>query len=320
MPKDSENPGYYVTSPPKNAAESAFFLVLGAPRGGTTLLIHSLARMGIFVGEKIPFTGEDPHYARYISAGNEDAWHELIKTRSEAHKRHAWKFPQLIHETKFLSRLPASTRLILVFRDPVATGIRGFKATNQPFLVEAETSLDYQMRLLRFAKSFSGPILFVSYEKVLMNPHTLSDALRAFTGITDQVKLDRVREGVKPSPSFYLNRDSEWKRKELSRGLQACLDRLTSREVCGWAFFPGAPDKPVNLEIELESGAVFHTLANQRRNDLKEGGIHPTGQCGFRFPFPSSELLAPGDLVHLREVDSQVEFEGGPFLFNATHP
>lgn len=318
MEQEATNTGYYISHEPEASGEDAFFLVLGSPRGGTTLLIHSLARLGIFIGEKVPFTGEDPFLAQYLAENNRLDLRSRLRNRSETWHKHAWKFPQILHQPQVFEDLPPSTRIILVFRDPVATGIRGTKATKQPFLSELESALDYQTRMLNLAKSFPGPILYLSYEKILSNPGLLSKALAEFTEITEQSRLVRVVEGVRPSPDFYVQRDSEWKRKARSKGLRACLDHLDDQVIRGWAYFSDDYETSVELEIEWENGPTLATKADLMRMDLKESGLHPTGKCGFQLPLTEQSLPQPGDLVHIRESKTGMEFEGSPFLFSAS--
>lgn len=83
------------------------------------------------------------------------------------------------------------------------------------------------------------------------------------------------------------------------------------KKISGWAFDTQKSDVPVVIEIYSEKGLIGETTANLFRHDLKEKGIHPTGECGFAI---ESDQLALNDVYKIRtiEKDSRVELNNSP--------
>jgi hypothetical protein len=198
--------------------------------------------------------------------------------------------------------------------------MRGVLANETDILEESRMVLQYHSRMLNVVENLKLPTLLLSYEKILLEPASLAEAIGTFTGTAQADRLERVKALVEPSPSEYRHRDSESKRKSLSSGFAGCLDSLGPEWITGWAFSRDDPEVPVEIEFEFESGPWVHGRADEPRGDLKDAGVHPTGRCGFRIELPSEVTPVPGDYVYARDKASGREFEGSPFLYTIDQP
>ncbi len=73
--------------------------------------------------------------------------------------------------------------------------------------------------------------------------------------------------------------------------LRGHVDRLTRRQMIGWAQDPTAPDTPVSLFVSVDGRVVGRCLADRPRDDLVREGIGH-GRHGFDFEFPDGALPA----------------------------
>ncbi|MCJ2088232.1 glycosyltransferase family 4 protein [Methylobacterium sp. E-005] len=73
--------------------------------------------------------------------------------------------------------------------------------------------------------------------------------------------------------------------------LRGHVDRLSRRQVIGWARDTAAPDSPVALVVVVDGRAVGRCLAEQPRDDLVAAG-EGHGRHGFTFAFPHGTLPA----------------------------
>lgn len=61
------------------------------------------------------------------------------------------------------------------------------------------------------------------------------------------------------------------------------VDVLNSNRVSGWVFKKGNEADSVEVVLKNNDKVIAKTIANLKRPDLKEKGLHPTGECGFLF-------------------------------------
>jgi hypothetical protein len=80
--------------------------------------------------------------------------------------------------------------------------------------------------------------------------------------------------------------------------LQGSIDRVSGREIDGWAFDAANPHLPVLIEVTLD-GAVIHTaLACDFRPDLKDAGF-ALGRCAFFLSLPEE---IPAGVLQIRRA------------------
>ena len=73
---------------------------------------------------------------------------------------------------------------------------------------------------------------------------------------------------------------------------------ISQKTIGGWVVKEGSPE---SLAIEIyKNGENIHQMqANKMRIDIKEKGIHPTGECGFRIEF-EEEIFCSNDSIEVR--------------------
>lgn len=89
-----------------------------------------------------------------------------------------------------------------------------------------------------------------------------------------------------------------------------CLGDVNSRRAVGWARRRQS-DEWVRVRI-VTATKEYTVVANHKRDDLRERGIHPRGACGFILRFPPSEMPMPGETVSAYFEGTETELANSP--------
>jgi len=276
------------------------YVVLGAPRGGTSMLSGALHISGVPMGETLTAgTYEDAALISAISAHNIDHVKALIKRREQLHLQWGWKQPKDF-EYFFREVMPllACPRLLVVFRDLMAVGNRNrISAGSDLFQSMRDTSGAYSAIIAGLA-AVQCPIMLLSYEKALLRPAVVVEALLEFTGIA---ALDKsaITSFIAPSPTEYV------KSSYLGIGR---VEIIRQDRVVGWASWRDKRS-PI-VECFINGKFVSESKADRRREDVRDKGMHETGNCGFSFQLNGSPLICSGDMVSVRIKGSGKDLMG----------
>lgn len=175
-------------------------LVLGTPRGGTSVLAGICHMLGVPMGLNIDESNmEDREFAQVLAS-------EDIRSASQAYFRRlralgslaGAKSPIVIDRlAEFYDTVPQPL-LVVITRDVVATAQREETSGN-----ELRSSLDEVIRrkyaMLKFVDSVDAPLLVVSYERLIQDP---ADAIRLLAqfllgSVADELVL-RTSDLVRP--------------------------------------------------------------------------------------------------------------------------
>ena len=176
--------------------------ILGAPRGGTSMIAGLVRKLGFSMGEKLDkATNEDlefithrgmrslffkaeresdkVEYIRYVS--------QLIQDRNVKHPWWGWKDPISIYYIREIVPLLRNPHFIFVGRDPVAISQREFIEEGQ---TRPRILLDYMKFLfnaysetVEFLSAQAKPTLLVSYERALRYPRQAASAVAEFLNV-----------------------------------------------------------------------------------------------------------------------------------------
>jgi hypothetical protein len=87
------------------------------------------------------------------------------------------------------------------------------------------------------------------------------------------------------------------------------FDEVRGRAVCGWAWFPEQPARPVTVVVSIDGEPIIQGLADAHRPDLEIDGI--ADGC------KSYSLLLPIEKMDGREHEISVAAEDGTLLFGS---
>lgn len=258
-------------------------IVLGAARGGTTMIAQILNDLGIFMGEGLASTCQDSamnDISRALFTGDIDvddpAIEQLLRRRDRQFAVWGWKFP-----TQVFDKLYAKARnphVIVVFRDPVAIATRESVAHGYRIEPCFQRALEQIASLGSFMFSTPYPCLGVSYERGLARTVELVDALADFAGIAASQGLQRqAAQRAKPGSSSYVM-------ETRANNIEGTLDRVDHR-IAGWLRYPHQVNRRVAFTILIDDIPIYQGVADGFRPDL-ETAFNNDGRCSFDILIP----------------------------------
>lgn len=287
------NKGVFAINEQDSAPEQRTIIVLGAARGGTSMVAGALHHLGVPMGEGLSAVYEDVALSSAIEENREGDVDALIAARNAMHPVWGWKRPSAIShrsawEGKFLN-----PRFVVVFRDPFAIANRNRISMLSDVVANMRAALGHLESMIGFLEVTSEPILLVSYEKAMADPEHFVEQLRKFVGLSEDVPIDAAVRFIQPNPEAYL-------RGSRITNAKGVLDRAEGRRIAGWAMLVQAPNLVAKIRICINDEREYVLPANIYRKDVQEKGLHPTGRCGFLLELPADQPLVAGDVVSAR--------------------
>src|SRR6056297_421970 len=188
------NVGVFFASP--SGPETRTFVVLGAPRSGTTIVTRLLDAAGIYMGCRREMNWEDPEFASLLSkpAPSIMKFEALVESRNSEFGKWGFKAP-FRHHWPLLRSLDR-TAFVSIYRDPAAVALRNVKSAGADFYSSFESSHEVQRQIIRFVRSSDAPSVSISYEKLLISPHQVLTQLSAFLGLKQQEDFVRIGKEI----------------------------------------------------------------------------------------------------------------------------
>lgn len=118
-PVETRTDGVVASAPVKTKTT---FVVLGCPRGGTSLLAGALHRAGVYMGRFETTQYEDPDFKLPLPLVGEAAARlaPTINSRNAQFEYWGWKLPNAIYYVRNVIHLLVNPVFLIIYRDPVA--------------------------------------------------------------------------------------------------------------------------------------------------------------------------------------------------------
>ena len=188
------------------AAISKTVVVIGAPRGGTTMVAGCLAHLGVYMGENLSATYEDSELARVFLLDRDlRNLDEIIKRRDEQHQTWGWKIPAAISTLKKWSKRLRAPHYVVVFRDLLAVANRNRISARWDLIDSILANQDYYAKVSSFLKNNKSPALLVSYEKAIGDPEHFVRELASFINLGSVAQRQNAIGFIKPNSHPYLD-------------------------------------------------------------------------------------------------------------------
>lgn len=296
-----------------NELVSSPILVLGSARGGTSMVAGVLAKLGIYMGEGVVSPVYESHELSKSLLGRSDRKAKSAVAELNAnHAVWAWKRPAAVYGLSRTMKRIQPARVIMVFRDPIATATRRSMAVGDLQVSDFDGISEHLQMILNeyndmlaLAAGLKVPFALVSYDTALRSPEEFVEQLASFLGVSAEPEaLVAAIEFVKPSPAEYLTTVK-------AQYVKGVLDGVDAHLIWGWAKSrKGDAEEPVEVEILLNGERFASMLANQKRDDLTQADI---GDCAFRFQLENP--LPVGTEVRVRVVGDDLELTNSPLFF-----
>jgi len=264
--------------------EQKTLIVIGVARGGTSLLAGCLDKIGIFTGD----ASGDPVYedlrlAQAFENGQYTLAQEIIQEYDKRNDIWAFKRPA---STQYLKKLISYSRnpvLLIVFRDLFSIANRNKISMKIGLVPGLQKALnDYSEIVDIISKRYCDMYLF-SYDKVMLNQALLINELCKVSSIEcTETIVKKVSEFIDPNSVNYLK--STRINKAIGR-----IDKCSKHIISGWAAITNNK-YPVELELHVNGSLRSSTTADISRPDVAKTGLHPTGECGYKFTLEDQKL------------------------------
>lgn len=197
-------------------------VVLGTPRGGTSMVAGLCRQLGVFFGQNIdPANNEDAEFTSHrgdrslllAGEGSEPRklfishLREVIESRNASHRLWGWKDPLSVLYINDVYDILSNVRTVCILRDPIAVSAREIinvrdqnRSITDEVIFRQITNCSRQQRdIIRFLNHRQVPSLFVSYERSLRQPDRLASELSQFLGIpAEPDRIDLLSEYIQP--------------------------------------------------------------------------------------------------------------------------
>lgn len=180
-------------------------IISGNYRGGTTAVTALLQAAGVFMGppRRMIYNQEDPDFAQHLHPIDSTPFlpplKRLIEQRNGTFQSWGFKYPGTWAHINSIIHLFREPRAIFVFRCPYAVGLSELKHEELDPLEYTRTAAERSLRMVEEGEKLKErgfKVLFVSYEKLVLNKHEEVERILSFTGLDlprwDQRFIDAV--------------------------------------------------------------------------------------------------------------------------------
>lgn len=160
--------------PDRYASEGRTYVVLGAPRGGTSLVAGALQILGVPMGS-VDATHEDP---AFHDETNIQGMKGTIAYRNKVHVQWGWKLPNTIHYYRLIAYHVRNPVFVVVYRNPfdifMSASAKGGELSDVAFNAPA---YHYATMHELIHDLSSVPTYVLSYEMACAAPLAFAEAL-----------------------------------------------------------------------------------------------------------------------------------------------
>lgn len=282
-------------------------VITGPSRSGTTMLAQIIQSLGIPLGDTVDINlFEDVEIRDATRSGDMVAMNTLIADKNRKNAVWGWKLPSSLEYLSSFSSHLRNPFIIFTFRDPVATSVRNqiYEKEINDLITTMEDALNYMKLATQWIRNNKFPCICVSYEKALLNPESLVDAVIQFLHLEpNKPQRFEAIEQIQLGNMRYLF-------SELWKSHQGFIDSGNEKVLYGWAHNTES-NEPAELEIRVNLKRIAIFKANHYRADIHQSGISD-GNSAFQFdvePYLQKGILNRVEVVF---TDTEYPLRGSP--------
>jgi hypothetical protein len=177
------HPCYQVMVPANHVPREKTLVVLGCPKGGTSLVSGVLHRLGVHMGSNLDAKYEDPDFHPSLPV---DQIKNMIKERNKDYSLWGWKRPNTIAYLHSVFNILRNPHLVIVYRNPLTVAQSSTSRQRKKFTQHDIRAALKHYRIIHQTLSIlkhSPPRFVCSFEGVLESREQFTLALADFCNI-----------------------------------------------------------------------------------------------------------------------------------------
>ncbi|MCP4748085.1 MAG: hypothetical protein GY874_18405 [Desulfobacteraceae bacterium] len=142
------------------------FIVLGAPRGGTSMIAGLLRLFGIYMGNKLGHQHEDPQFRKETTL---DTKIDQIEKNNKSHKKWGWKLPNTIYYYEDIKNHIINPVFVVIYRNPLSIAMSSADRDNRDFRFKlAEVPINHYRKMHNLISNNPDvPSVMISYDEAI---------------------------------------------------------------------------------------------------------------------------------------------------------
>ena len=178
-------------------------IVLGAPRGGTSMVAASLRKLGVVMGEKLGHQHEDASFRRDVPLENMIA---TVQQRNEKYDVWGWKMPNSIYYVEELLPHLRNPHFVAIFRNPFSISRSSSERDGRDYSIRLlQVAANHTKRIVDLMDRLQAPMALAGFEAVMQNREAFVRELGQYLGIeTNETLVSQVVAEAMPQKLGYL--------------------------------------------------------------------------------------------------------------------
>lgn len=278
-------------------------VVIGTARGGTSMIAGSLAKLGVFMGDRaVAPVYEDVRLSEAFEKNDYDLAKVIMDEYSSKYEKWGWKRPSSIDYLDIVEKSMDSPSYVFIFKDILSIAQRNSISMLSEVLPGMQNALNQYKNTLKFLDKTNHHAMLVSYDKAVAYPEYLIAALISFYELSpNKNQIAEAVSFIKPNPDGYLDITRITKANGRLGGIQG-------RRIFGWARYLHSK-KTATVEIILNNEVLGTVEANHSREDLDKKFGSP---CVYYFDLPEGIEVKSGDEIRVRVTNEVKDLENSP--------
>jgi hypothetical protein len=166
---------------PANSDAVKTIIVLGTPRGGTSMVAATLRKLGVMMGEGLGHQHEDPKFRRTIPVADMLV---TIAERNAAHSLWGWKLPNSVYYVEELLPHLRNPHFVAIFRNPYSISRSSSERDQREYAPRLlEVAANHTKRVSDLVGRLQAPTALASFEAVVKQPDEFVTGLAEFIGL-----------------------------------------------------------------------------------------------------------------------------------------
>lgn len=162
-------------------------VVLGAPRGGTSMVAATLRKLGVMMGEKLGHQHEDPLFRKDVPIEEKI---ETVKRRNRENDVWGWKLPNTIYFIEELLPHLRNPHFVVVFRNPYSISRSSSERDGRDYDVRVlEVAANHTKKIVDLLARVEIPTALAAFESAIAEPAKFTQGLADFIGVGEDSYL-----------------------------------------------------------------------------------------------------------------------------------